>query len=389
MALGLFRQTRTTDHGTSDEPFIQVQQVVKIFKTAAGRFPALRSVSADFHQGEFVSVVGKSGSGKSTLVNMLTGIDHPTSGKVRIGDTYVHRLNESKMARWRGRNLGIVFQFYQLLPMLSLLENVMLPMDFGEMYTPAEREKRAMELLDLVGLADLAFKMPSEVSGGQQQSAAIARALANDPPLIVADEPTGNLDSRAADQVFHIFENLARQGKTIIMVTHDDTLADRASRKMMLSDGEIIDETVANALPLLTHPQMLKATKKSESRRYSPGETIIQQGKPNDQFFMITKGYTQVTVEPRTGEAVPIAQLGPGQHFGEIELLHKAGGAVASITAMPNTEVEVRMLERMAFMELMAEAQAMRDQLWKSVQERLSQNARIAPGDHRYAASLA
>lgn len=389
MALGLFRQTRTTDQGKGTEPFIQVQQVVKTFKTAAGKFTALKDVSADFHQGEFVSVVGKSGSGKSTLVNMLTGIDHPTSGKVKIGDTYVHGLNESKMARWRGRNLGIVFQFYQLLPMLSLLENVMLPMDLSEMYTPAEREKRAMGLLDMVGLTDVARKMPSEVSGGQQQNAAISRALANDPPLIVADEPTGNLDSRAADQVFHIFENLTSQGKTIIMVTHDDSLADRASRKMMLSDGEIIDETVASALPFLTHPQMLKATKRLEHRRYSPGETIIQQGEPNNRFFMIAKGYTQVTVKPQAGESVPVAQLGPGQHFGEIELLHTADSALASITAMPNTEVEVRMLERIAFMELMSEAQAMRDQLWNSVQERLSQNAKVVPGGYLYATSLA
>jgi putative ABC transport system ATP-binding protein len=144
-------------------------------------------------------VVGKSGSGKSTLINMITGIDRPTSGEVMIGNTYVHNLNESDMARWRGKNLGIVFQFYQLLPMLSLLENVILPMDFSGIVAPDKREKRAMALLDRVGLADYAHKVPAEVSGGQQQSAAIARALANDPPVICADEPTGNLDTRAAE----------------------------------------------------------------------------------------------------------------------------------------------------------------------------------------------
>ncbi len=221
---------------------IQMRQIVKTFKTPAGDFTALKGIDADFYPGEFVSVVGKSGSGKSTLVNMITGIDRPTSGEVKIGATYVHRLNESEMSRWRGRNLGIVFQFYQLLPMLSLLENVMLPMDISRLYTPAERERRALELLDLVGLMQVAHKMPAAVSGGQQQSAAIARALANDPPLIVADEPTGNLDSRAAATVFELFEGLVAQGKTVIMVTHDPVLAQRAGRILRLADGEIVQD---------------------------------------------------------------------------------------------------------------------------------------------------
>jgi len=240
MGLDLFKQKR--ERAIDDGPFIEMREIVKTFYTAAGEFTALRGIDAAFHRGEFVSVVGKSGSGKSTLVNMLSGIDHPTSGSVRVGDTYVHALNESQMARWRGRNLGIVFQFYQLLPMLSLLENVMLPMDFSETYAADEREQRALELLDMVGLADHAHDMPAAVSGGQQQSAAIARAMANDPPLIVADEPTGNLDSRTADAVFSIFENLAQQGKTIVMVTHDDGLARRAQRTICLADGEIVDE---------------------------------------------------------------------------------------------------------------------------------------------------
>ena len=219
---------------------IQMRQITKTFQTPAGDFPALKEIDADFHGGEFVSVVGKSGSGKSTLVNMLTGIDRPTSGEVQIGDTYVHRLSESDMARWRGRNLGIVFQFYQLLPMLSLLENVMLPMDFCEVYDPGERESRAMELLDMVGLGRYAHHMPNAVSGGQQQSAAIARALANDPPIIVADEPTGNLDSRSAETISQIFEDLARRGKTILMVTHEAQGAAYADRVVVLKDGQII-----------------------------------------------------------------------------------------------------------------------------------------------------
>jgi putative ABC transport system ATP-binding protein len=222
------------------KPIIRMSQVVKTFHTPAGDFSALKGIDADFRAGEFVSVVGRSGSGKSTLVNMITGMDRPTSGQVCIGDVDVHTLGESEMARWRGRNLGIVFQFYQLLPMLTLLENVMLPMDFGGMYDPAEREERAMALLRQVGLEEQAHELPAAVSGGQQQRAAIARALANDPPIIVADEPTGNLDSSAAEAVFGLFEGLVAQGKAIIMVTHDLGLADRAARTLELADGEIV-----------------------------------------------------------------------------------------------------------------------------------------------------
>jgi ABC-type lipoprotein export system ATPase subunit len=372
MAISLFRQKQDSSHNGA---FIDMRDIVKTFNTSVGDFTALKDVTLGFDRGEFVSMVGRSGSGKSTLVNMLTGIDHPTSGEVRIGDTYVHRLNESRMARWRGRNLGIVFQFYQLLPMLSLLENVVLPMDFGEMYAPAERERRAMELLDRVGLADMAHKMPSAASGGQQQSAAIARALANDPPLIVADEPTGNLDSRSVETVFHIFEELAQQGKTIIVVTHDEGLAERASRKLVIADGQIINETVVGTLPLLTHQQMLKATKNLRSRTFAPGETIIRQGGPNDSFYLIDHGHVEVVLERPGGDETTVATLGPGGHFGEMELLQKNGGAFASIRAAPNSPVEVLTLNRQVFTELMAQADAMREALTQVMHERLAQNA--------------
>jgi ABC-type multidrug transport system ATPase subunit len=278
------------------------------------------------------------------------------------------------MARWRGRNLGIVFQFYQLLPMLSLLENTILPMDFCDMYAPESREQRAIELLDAVGLASVAHKMPAEVSGGQQQSAAIARALANDPPLLIADEPTGNLDSQAADQVFHLFEDLATQGKTIIMVTHDESLASRATRKVLLVDGEAIDETVLRVLPLLSHQQMLTATKGVENKRFAPGETIVAQGKRNDTFFMIAQGYTDVIIQPPRGQEIPVAQLGPGQHFGEVELLNEHPMAIATIKAALHTAVEVLTLDRNIFSGLMAEAHSMRDQLCHTVTRRLAQN---------------
>jgi putative ABC transport system ATP-binding protein len=222
------------------EPVIQMDNIVKVFHTLAGDFTALKNISVNFYPGEFVSIVGRSGSGKSTLANMITGIDHPTSGSVRVGSAVITSLKESEMAVWRGHNLGIVFQFFQLMPILTLLENVRLPMDLCSLHPRAEREERAMALLEMVGLQDFAHQLPDEVSGGQQQSAAIARALANDPPILIADEPTGNLDSRTAESIFSIFTNLVANGKTIIMVTHDQSLAEQTGRVIRISDGSLI-----------------------------------------------------------------------------------------------------------------------------------------------------
>jgi len=218
--------------------------VVKAYETEAGLFLALKGIDLQVDSGEFVAVIGKSGSGKSTLINMITGIDRPTTGEVLVGDTAVHTLNEGRMAVWRGRNLGVVFQFFQLLPTLTVIENVMLPMDFCNMYSMREREERAMYLLEQVEIADHAHKLPSAISGGEQQRAAIARALANDPPIIAADEPTGNLDSKTAEAVFKLFEKLVDEGKTILMVTHDRDLTRRVTRTITLADGEIVDELV-------------------------------------------------------------------------------------------------------------------------------------------------
>ncbi len=223
-------------------PLIRLERILKSYQTPAGEFIALRDVDLSIGAGEFVAVVGKSGSGKSTLINMITGIDRPTAGEIYIADTAIHKLAEGPMAEWRGRNIGVIFQFFQLLPMLSCIENVMLPMDFCDMFKLSEREERALDLLRQVDMADEAHKLPSEISGGQQQRVAIARAMANDPPLIVADEPTGNLDTRSADSVFKLFEDLVRQGKTILMVTHDEELAERTSRRITLADGEIVGD---------------------------------------------------------------------------------------------------------------------------------------------------
>ncbi|MBX3014905.1 MAG: ABC transporter ATP-binding protein [Caldilineaceae bacterium] len=228
-------------HG--NEHLIELRGIGKRYATAAGEFVALRQVDLQIDPHEFVAVVGKSGSGKSTLINMITGIDQPTEGEILVGDTAVHQLNENAIAQWRGRQIGVVFQFFQLLPTLTVVENVMLPMDFCDTYPSQERYARAIHLLAQVEMTEHAHKLPSAISGGQQQRVAIARALANDPPIIVADEPTGNLDSRTADAVFHLFMTLVEGGKTILMVTHDDDLAHRVTRTVTIADGAIVKDT--------------------------------------------------------------------------------------------------------------------------------------------------
>jgi putative ABC transport system ATP-binding protein len=298
----------------SEDALIIMSDIVKTFKTAEGEFTALKSVTTCFYPGEFVSIVGKSGSGKSTLVNMLTGIDHPTAGSVRVGDTIIHKLNENEMSRWRGRNLGIVFQFFQLMPTLTLLENIMLPMALCGSCGPVDREKRSLDLLRLVGLDNMANKLPAAVSGGQQQSVAIARALANDPPILIADEPTGNLDSRSADEVFEIFNGLVEQGKTILMVTHDPTLAQRTHRTLLLSDGELINPWVAQAFAELSHSQMLWLTHHMQPQTISPGAPAIPTGTLPPGVCLVTGGQMEVAIKhkPR-GEST--LKLQPGEYL--------------------------------------------------------------------------
>jgi len=227
----------------SNHTIIELRNVTKTYTTGAGDLTVLKGITLSVQPGEFVSVVGPSGSGKSTLLNMITGIDRPTSGEVYVGGEAVHRLSENQLARWRGRTIGVVFQFYQLLPTLTILENVILPMDFCNVYRRRERKQRAMELLERVGIAAHAHKLPSALSGGEQQRGAIARALANDPPIIVADEPTGNLDTATAAEIFTLFENLVAQGKTLLVVTHDPALSQRTQRVIHLLDGRIHNPT--------------------------------------------------------------------------------------------------------------------------------------------------
>ncbi len=247
---GLSRSTSTVPpaplpcpQGCNGEPLIRLRGVTKRYRTAAGDFTALSGIDLDVYPGEFVGIFGKSGAGKTTLINMLTGVDHLSAGEVWVNSTSIQNQDENQLVLWRGRNLGIIYQSFYLMPTLSLLHNVMLPMDVCGLYRRGVSEQRAMDLLRLVELEEHAFKLPSAISGGQQQRVAIARALANDPPIIVADEPTGRLDSVTAETIFQIFIQLVAQGKTIIMVTHDRNLAHRVSRTLYMTDGEMADSS--------------------------------------------------------------------------------------------------------------------------------------------------
>jgi len=334
------------------QSLIELRRVEKFFKSAAGDYHALKSIDLEIGRGEFVGIIGRSGSGKSTLINMITGIDRPSSGEVLVGDTTVHKLSENQMARWRGRNLGIVFQFFQLLPNLSVIENVMMPMDLCRTYPLWERRKRALKLLDMVGMKEQSEKLPSALSGGQQQRVAIARALANDPPLIIADEPTGNLDSKTADAMFNLFENLAADGKTVVMVTHDSSLARRVSRTVLIVDGEVVNEYVARALSSLSPQLMLEATHRIQAMIFQPGATIIKENEPGQNFYIISKGTAEVVLKRPNGEDVVADRLQPGQYFGEVSLLHSSR-TIAAVRAIPEAPVEVLALDDASFQNLL------------------------------------
>jgi putative ABC transport system ATP-binding protein len=232
--------------GTSNMPLIELRGVAKEFPSAHGAVPVLRDINLSVEPGEFVAVVGKSGSGKSTLVNMITGIDHPSRGTVAINSMEVHRLDESRLAKWRGETIGIVFQFFQLIPTLSIRENLLLAMDFVGSIAKSGRNRRAEALLAQVGILPHADKLPAALSGGEQQRAAIARALANDPPVLVADEPTGNLDSKTTEAIQRLFGDLVRNGKTVIVVTHEDVSRSEYSRIISLQDGAVVSDSRNN-----------------------------------------------------------------------------------------------------------------------------------------------
>jgi ABC-type lipoprotein export system ATPase subunit len=368
------------EHGNAE--LIDLHRVVKTFDTAAGKFAALKDVDLRVDAGEFVAVIGKSGSGKSTLINMIAGIDRPTSGEVYVGNTAIHKLNEGQMAVWRGKNLGIVFQFFQLLPTLTLAENVMLPMDFCNVHKSDERPKYAMRLLEQMEMADHAHKLPSAISGGQQQRVAIARALANDPPILLADEPTGNLDSKTADSVFELFEDLVKQGKTILMVTHDHDLAKRVTRAVQIVDGEVIEKQLADVFPTLTSEQLVAFTRRVDPEHYAPGAIILPSGAPVTHFHVILKGKVEIVVPQSDGSEKIVARFTRGNYFGEVELL-RGGGSIATVRAASNAPVEVLRLDRATFDQMMEQAPELKAHIARIVQERVAENVAAQNGGAR------
>jgi ABC-type lipoprotein export system ATPase subunit len=324
-------------------------------------------------QGEFVAIVGKSGSGKSTLLNMITAIDRPTSGDVVVAGVDIHHLGESQRALWRGRNVGIVFQFFQLLPTLSLIENVMLPMDYCNVYAPEDRLAKAHELLEMVGLEAQAYKLPAAVSAGQQQSAAIARALATDPPIIVADEPTGNLDSRSAERIIALFDRLVCQGKTIAMVTHDPSLTSRTDRTIVITDGELVNETVASALPLLNHRQMLHISNHLQRVEVTAGGQILRVGEHLAYLYLIEKGMVEISLQAPTCSETVIETLKEADYFGEIELI-SGGAAIASVRASMEGPVSLLTLPYHDFVQMLKDSPMTEEALTRVVQARMEQN---------------
>lgn len=354
---------------------IRLAGIDKTFSNAAGDFPVLKNINVRFFSGEFIGVIGKSGSGKSTLINMITGIDRPTRGGVYVTGEAVNEMSESRLARWRGRQMGIVFQFFQLLPTLSLVENVMLPMDFCRVYPARQRRKKAMALLELVDMQEHARKLPSEISGGQQQRVAIARALANDPPILLADEPTGNLDSVTAEVIFSIFQQLVEEGKTVVMVTHDSSLAKRVTRTVLIADGQIVSEYVARALPQLTTQQMLKVTNQLQPMKFEPGAVILSQGAEPDLFYIVTKGKVEIALQRPGGSDVVVFRPGVGDYFGEVELM-RGGTNLATARAGLEGPVELIALSKDAFIELVQESEATRQILDTIVSTRLEENFR-------------
>ena len=362
-------------NGNGKGPIIDLRDVHKYYKTAVGDYHALNSIDLQISPAEFVSIIGKSGSGKSTLLNMITGIDRPTSGEVFVNGTAVHELNENSMARWRGKNLGIVFQFFQLLPTISVIENIMLPMDFCRTYPVRQREKRALELLEMVELADQAYKLPTTISGGQQQRVAIARALANDPPIVIADEPTGNLDSKTADSVFELFRNLVSRGKTMIIVTHDSGLAKQTDRTALITDGEIVNEYVAKVMPSLSREQLLHATHIAREQCYPAGAMILAEGADADAFYIVTQGKVEIVLPRRNQSDVIALQLGPGKYFGEMEFFHDRRSR-ASVRASEAGPVEVLSIGYAEFEKLLSESEATRDMLHQYADWREEENIR-------------
>jgi ABC-type lipoprotein export system ATPase subunit len=356
---------------------IELRHVVKEYRNAAGVYPALKGIDLTIGQGEFVGIIGRSGSGKSTLINMLTGIDRPTAGEVYVGATAVHTLTENQIARWRGLHLGIVFQFFQLLPNLSVLDNVRLPMDLCRSLPAHDRRPRALQLLAMVEMEAHADKLPSALSGGQQQRVAIARALANDPPVIVADEPTGNLDSKTAETMFQLFAKLVTQGKTVVMVTHDGGLARRVQRTVILADGEVVNEYVARALPLLAPALMLEVSRQAQPLRFAPGEVVVPSSSAEQRPLIVTDGAAEVMLKRPAAPDVVVERLGPGQLVARTAPFGSARTAMW-VRASPEAPLQALAVDPVLFERLQAQAPDFRAALEGAAASRLARVQSLA-----------
>jgi len=342
--------------------YVDIRNLRKVYQTPAGEFIALENLSVKIGSGNFIAVIGRSGSGKSTFINCLTGIDRPTSGEIYIDGVAVHRLNELQLARWRGKRIGLVFQFFQLLPTLTLAENVMLPMELNNTYPQHMRRKRAMELLDMVGLAEHSHKLPSDTSGGQQQRVAIARSLANDPAVIICDEPTGNLDAGNAQAMFSLFENLRDEGKTIVMVTHDDELAQRADHVFLIENGMLVNEYLSNLLDELTEEQFNEFIKHAHISDHVTDSTIIAEGTIGDEFFIVLEGTVDIYVKRRQRDIL-VGRKTKGEFFGEMALL---GDGRRSATVRAGFDgTKLASINVATFQHLMEVSQSFRKQMEK------------------------
>mgnify|MGYP002713069275 CR=1 FL=1 len=363
--------------GANPDYLIDLREVVKVYETPAGPFYALQNVNLQVAPGEFAAVIGKSGSGKSTLINMITGIDQPSLGEIYVAGAPLHTFTQSEIARWRGRNLGVVFQFFQLIPTLTLVENIMLPMEFCRLYSRKERYARAMDLLQMVGIEDQAKKFPSAISGGQQQRVAIARSLANDPSILVADEPTGNLDTKTADAIFKIFSDFTAQGKTLLMVTHDRDLASRVNRVVFIADGDIVDQQVSRALPSLDEKQLVELSSRMEATTFTAGDTIFKQGDTPDKFYIIVKGEVEVIHEHSQGKEIILTKLRQGEYFGEAGLIQEQPRN-ATIRVSTARDAVLMSIEKDVFAKLIEDSHLTNDAVANLMQSRTTTKHLVA-----------
>jgi sulfate-transporting ATPase len=349
---------------------LRLDDVVRGFDTPAGRETALKGVSFEANAGELVVLVGKSGSGKSVVLNLLGGLDRPTSGSVQVGGVQLETLSDSALTTWRRHTLGCMLQGHSLFGSLNVLDNVRLPLELAGRVPSRERSEVARERLAEVGMLNYAQARPSNLSEGQRRRVALAQALANDPPVLLADEPTQSLDPPRAAAVFRLFGRLAEAGKCVIMATRDYDLATHATRALVLSNGEIVSEHVSAALPALDLAQLNAAAERMTPRRYAPGQLVVRQGERADRFFIIARGQAEVLIERPDGEPVHVNTLQPGQYFGEIALV-RGGARTATVRAGAASGLDALTLGRESFVSLLDQSDLTRVDIDRVIRERV------------------